>query len=103
MIIIVTLMEYTDAYNKILKRTAGVKNNSIKLKIELIWLIAAIGIFQFPMPYLGNGEADTSKQLFLFNYTFDLLVLVSINYLIYHLLKITNKYLRLLSRPNFNR
>lgn len=47
-----------------------------RLKIELIWFIAATGIFQFPMPYLGNGKADTAKQLFLFNYTFDILIII---------------------------
>ncbi|WP_045750376.1 glycan biosynthesis hexose transferase WsfD [Thermoclostridium stercorarium] len=47
-----------------------------KVRIELVWFIAAVGIFQFPMPYLGNGRADTAKQLFLFNYTFDILIII---------------------------
>lgn len=46
-------------------------------RIELLWMIMAIGIFQFPMPFIGNGEADTAKQLFLFNFTFDILVIIA--------------------------
>ncbi|HEY8500462.1 MAG TPA: hypothetical protein VIL89_07575, partial [Clostridia bacterium] len=30
-----------------------------RLKIELFWVIAGISLLQFPMPYIGNGEADT--------------------------------------------
>lgn len=30
-----------------------------------------MGALQFPMPYMGNGAADVSKQLFLFNITAD--------------------------------
>jgi len=52
------------------------KEISRRLRIELVLFIAAIGIFQFPMPYLGNGKADTAKQLFLFNFTFDILVII---------------------------
>lgn len=48
-----------------------------KLKIELFWSVIAIGLLQFPMPYIGNGTADTSKQLFLFNYTFDIVFLIA--------------------------
>lgn len=47
-----------------------------RLQIELLWLIIIIGLLQFPMPYIGNGEADTAKQLFLFNYTFDIVFIV---------------------------
>jgi len=52
------------------------KSVSLRLKLELAWFIAATGAFQFPMPYLGNGQADTAKQLFLFNYAFDILIIV---------------------------
>jgi hypothetical protein len=51
------------------------EDKAIRLRIELLWIIAGIGILQFPMPYVGNGEADTAKQLFLFNYTFDILII----------------------------
>ncbi|MCM8710758.1 hypothetical protein M2651_06915 [Clostridium sp. SYSU_GA19001] len=66
-IAVVSIIEY-------IKRKENTKE---RMYIELLWLIAIIGILQFPMPYIGNGEADTAKQLFLFNYTFDIMVLVS--------------------------
>lgn len=53
------------------------EDKSTRLKIELFWTVMLIGLLQFPMPYIGNGEADTAKQLFLFNYTFDIMFLVS--------------------------
>lgn len=52
-------------------------NKSIRMRIELFWLIIIISMLQFPMPYIGNGQADTGKQLFLFNYTFDIIFLVA--------------------------
>lgn len=53
------------------------RDTASRLRIELLWVIMAIGIFQFPMPFVGNGEADTAKQLFLFNITFDILIIVA--------------------------
>lgn len=54
-------------------------NLEIKTKLLLLWTVMLIGIVQFPMPFVGNGEADTAKQLFLFNFIFDgLLLFVSI-------------------------
>jgi len=52
------------------------KDSGTRLRIELLFAISAIAVFQFPMPFIGNGEADTAKQLFLFNYIFDILVIV---------------------------
>lgn len=63
----VTIMEYRR------NKTSEV----LKLRIELIWTIMMVGLLQFPMPFIGNGEADTGKQLFLFNYTFDITFLCS--------------------------
>lgn len=39
-----------------------------------LWILATvafIGLIQFPMPVLANGETDIGKQLFFFNLTFD--------------------------------
>jgi hypothetical protein len=58
-----------------------IKNKSVlrlRLKIELFWVVAGIGFLQFPMPYIGNGEADTAKQLFLFNFIFDILIIAAV-------------------------
>lgn len=67
LVILISIIEYVKRKD----------NKEDCLHIELLWLIIVIGLLQFPMPYIGNGEADTSKQLFLFNYTFDLTFLVS--------------------------
>ena len=50
----------------------------VKARIHLLWGIIMIGLIQFPMPYVGNGQADTSKQLFLFNFIFDVILIVSV-------------------------
>lgn len=56
-------------------------DKEICLHIELFWLIIIISLLQFPMPYIGNGEADTAKQLFLFNYCFDIIFLVAVTWI----------------------
>lgn len=66
-VILVSIIEYKKRKDNITER----------VHIELLWTIIIIGLLQFPMPYIGNGEADTAKQLFLFNYTFDIVFLVS--------------------------
>lgn len=67
LIILLSIVEYIKRW----------RNKREALLIWLLWVIMAISLLQFPMPYIGNGEADTGKQLFLFNYTFDILFLVS--------------------------
>lgn len=44
----------------------------------LFLMILIMGFTQFPMPYLGNGRADITKQLFIFNLVFDIGVFVSV-------------------------
>lgn len=73
-----------------------IKNKSNKtttLRIEVLWIIMLIGIMQFPMPYIGNGEADTAKQLFLFNYTFDITFLVAFTWIFDKFISIISTYL----------
>ena len=41
----------------------------------IIWILGTVmvmGVSQFPMPVLANGETDVGKQLFFFNLTFDM-------------------------------
>ncbi len=59
---------------------------AIRLTITLLAGIMVIGWLQFPMPLVGNGQADTAKQLFLFNFTFDIMVVVSASWLISHIM-----------------
>ena len=49
--------------------------------------VILMGLIQFPMPYIGNGAADISKQLFLFNISFDF----GLTVLIYMLFKTVSK------------
>jgi hypothetical protein len=58
-----------------------IRNNDkkdVKTKIHLFWTIMLIGVLQFRMPFVGNGQADTEKQLFLFDFIFDIILVVSI-------------------------
>ncbi|NFO13731.1 hypothetical protein FDB34_05820 [Clostridium botulinum] len=55
-------------------------NEELKNKVFLIWTIMFISAIQFPMPFVGNGKADTAKQLFLFNFIFDLLLIITASY-----------------------
>lgn len=59
------------------------ENLEIKNKILLLWGVMLIGGIQFPMPFVGNGRADTAKQLFLFNFVFDILIVILITTIIY--------------------
>ena len=52
--------------------------HNITAAIRLLWGVMFIGLLQFPMPFVGNGMADTAKQLFLFNFVFDIMLVVSI-------------------------
>ncbi len=52
----------------------------VRARIALLWAVMAIGLLQFPMPFMGNGYADTGKQLFLFNFTFDLAIVTTVGW-----------------------
>jgi hypothetical protein len=75
-IVVISVYEYTRNSSK-----------THRLRIELLWSIIIIGIIQFPMPYIGNGEADTAKQLFLFNYSFDIVFLIAATWIFSKLCK----------------
>jgi hypothetical protein len=53
-----------------------------------------IGAIQFPMPFVGNGQADTSKQLFLFNFTFDGLLVIILSYILFKISDLIRHKLR---------
>lgn len=52
------------------------------LPLLFVFIIAAV---QFAMPYTGNGAADISKQLFMFNIIFDFGVVISVYTLLHRL------------------
>ena len=49
--------------------------------IEFMGIILLTGSMQFVLPVIGDGEADLSKHLFLFNLSFDLLFMTGAVYL----------------------
>lgn len=65
-------------------------NLEIKTKTYLLWIIMVISIIQFPMPFIGNGAADTAKQLFLFNFIFDGLISMIFAYIIFKVIDLIN-------------
>jgi hypothetical protein len=52
----------------------------IRFLIEFLFFIVLTGIIQFILPLVGDGEADLSKHLFLFNLSFDLLCAAAVTY-----------------------
>lgn len=48
---------------------------------EFMGTVALTGMMQFVLPILGDGEADLSKHLFLFNVSFDMLFVSGLTYL----------------------
>lgn len=76
---------------------AYIKNKSnpeIRIKSLIILTLIFISGLQFPMPFVGNGHADTSKQLFLFNFIFDIFFISILMYIICKLIDyIKNKYI----------
>lgn len=63
------------------------KNPNIKNKLyyEVLILIGVIGIVEFLVPIIGDGDADLSKHLFLFNVCFDAMFIISIVWIIHNL------------------
>lgn len=53
----------------------------MRFLIEFFSFIAIMGILQFILPVIADGEADISKHLFLFNISFDMLFAAGITYL----------------------
>jgi hypothetical protein len=52
-----------------------------RLFIEFMGLVVLTGIMQFILPVIGDGDADLSKHLFLFNISFDMLFAAGLTYL----------------------
>jgi hypothetical protein len=61
-------------------------NQELRNKILLIWISMLISAVQFSMPFVGNGRADTAKQLFLFNFIFDGLLLLIFSYILFRII-----------------
>lgn len=64
------------------------EDKAFRYKIMVLWCVMLMGAIQFPMPFIGNGRADTAKQLFLFNFIFDIMIGTSVAYIFSKVMKI---------------
>ena len=53
-------------------------NRRHQLMLLLYCVIMLTGIIQYPLPFIGNGYADTNKQLYLFMLCWDITMLVAL-------------------------
>ncbi|THF74461.1 glycan biosynthesis hexose transferase WsfD [Cohnella fermenti] len=56
-----------------------------RLAFETLGAVAVCGAFSFVIPLIGDGEADLGKHLFLFNVTFDMMLIVLVFAVLYGL------------------
>lgn len=61
-----------------------IRADSLRRKVyaELFALIGCIGAFAFLIPIIGDGEADLAKHLFLFNVSFDIMLVTSVLWIV---------------------
>lgn len=59
-----------------------------RLYMEVLLVLALAGMFGFAVPLVGDGEADLGKHLFLFNVCFDMMITVSVLYVVQRVLKL---------------
>ncbi|MGI6779036.1 MAG: hypothetical protein ACOX7R_13805 [Acetivibrionales bacterium] len=63
-----------------------------RLYIELYAFLWLTGLIQFIVPVIGDGEADLSRHLFLFNVCFDIMLISAAVYIINLVVKYTAKF-----------
>lgn len=61
-----------------------------RMNLEALLAIALVGMFGFAIPLLGDGEADLGKHLFLFNVCFDMMLVTSVLYIVWHLIRLVS-------------
>ncbi|HIW32161.1 MAG TPA: hypothetical protein IAA29_05170 [Candidatus Paenibacillus intestinavium] len=54
-----------------------------RIKVEIFILLGLIAIFSFLIPIIGDGQADLSKHLFLFNVAFDMMLASAVVWLVH--------------------
>jgi hypothetical protein len=70
---------------------------SEKIYLEVFMLIGLIGIIQFIVPVVADGEADLSKHLFLFDVCFDIMFVACASWIIYHIFVYFKRLIRKIS------
>ncbi|MEV3166927.1 hypothetical protein ABNE06_13925 [Paenibacillus larvae] len=58
-----------------------------KIRLEMLMSVGFIGIIALLVPLIGDGEADLQKHLFLFNVTLDIMLTVSLVWIVYRIAK----------------
>ncbi|GLX68838.1 hypothetical protein [Paenibacillus glycanilyticus] len=53
-----------------------------RMVVETLLILALVGMFGFAVPLVGDGEADLGKHLFLFNVSFDMMMIASVLYIV---------------------
>jgi hypothetical protein len=79
---------YTGCFSVLAFEYVRSRNSRGRLYIELIAFFGLTGLMQFVIPIIGDGEADLSKHLFLFNAAFDCMFIAAATYLAYRVKKI---------------
>ncbi len=69
------------------------KESQARLLMEIMAFLCLTGAMQFVMPIIGDGEADLSKHLFLFNVCFDLMFGAAAIYCLYKLLNLIRTFI----------
>lgn len=64
------------------------KNKLLCRRIEILWLVWSIGILQFAASFIGAGEADIGKHLFLYDVCFDIIFGTSVYYIMCFILNL---------------
>lgn len=72
---------YITAMLALLYEYKRAERSKMRFYIEFLGVITLMGIIQFVLPIIGDGDADLSKHLFLFNISFDLLFATGLTYL----------------------
>jgi hypothetical protein len=54
----------------------------LRIRIELYMAIGVMAAISFIVPIIGDGEADLSKHLFIFNVLFDMMFVISVVWLV---------------------
>lgn len=72
-LLFITLI-FTLFFTVLLYRHSKVSSAQSKLFLELLMLMGLIGLSQAVIPIVGDGEADISKHMFIFNVCFDMVL-----------------------------
>jgi hypothetical protein len=63
----------------------------LRLVAETMVVIALAGVFSCVIPLIGDGEADLGKHLFMFNVSFDMIVISVATGVVYGLVKLAQR------------